>query len=221
MHAPAVEACAPGSPLVQWKQHLADERLELKADFLARPVAAADLLRRLRLIVDRHLAEVWKSQGLPADAALLAVGGYGRGELFPHSDVDLLILLPRPANEALQRQLEQLVGTLWDIGLEVGHSVRTIEDCLAMAEQDITVQTTLLEARLVAGDSALFERFVKATSEALDPSTFLQAKQLEQQQRHARSQETNLEPNIKESPGGLRDLHTIVWVARAAGLGKT
>ncbi|HEV7802314.1 MAG TPA: [protein-PII] uridylyltransferase [Burkholderiales bacterium] len=216
----AIAAVPSGSPLVQWKQQLAGERQQLKAEFLERP-SAAPLLRRLRAIVDRHLREVWTSQRLPADAALLAVGGYGRGELFPYSDVDLLILLPRAPDANLERQLEQLLGTLWDIGLEVGHSVRTIDDCLALAEQDITVQTTLLEARLVAGNRELFREFVTATSAALDPPTFMQAKQLEQQQRHARAHETNLEPNIKESAGGLRDLQTILWIARAAHLGSS
>ncbi len=220
MDAPAANAASiSGSPLVHRKQQLAGERLQLKSEFLERP-AAATLLRRLRIVVDRHLREVWKGQRLPADAALLAVGGYGRGELFPHSDVDLLILLPCPPDEHLERKLEHLLGTLWDIGLEVGHSVRTIEDCIALSEQDITVQTTLLEARLVCGSRELFKRFVTATTETMHPPAFLQAKLLEQQQRHARADETNLEPNIKESAGGLRDLQTIFWTARAANIGK-
>jgi UTP:GlnB (protein PII) uridylyltransferase len=104
----------------------------------------------------------------------------------------LLILLPHAADTALERQLEQLIGILWDIGLEVGHSVRTIDECVGLAAEDITVQTTLLEARLLAGSRELFNRFVTATSSALEPQAFLDAKQLEQQQRHARYQETNL-----------------------------
>jgi [protein-PII] uridylyltransferase len=221
MSAPAstVAAAASSAP-VQWKQQLAGERGELKNDFLAHP-SPGELLRRFRGVVDRHLREMWKSFRLPREVALLAVGGYGRGELFPYSDVDLLILLPQRPDQALERQLEQFIGALWDIGLEVGHSVRTIEDCLQMAEQDITVQTTFLESRLLAGNRELFNRFVEATSQALEVRAFLEAKQLEQQQRHARSQETNLEPNIKESPGGLRDLQTVLWIARAAGIGKS
>ena len=216
----AVATPATGSTVLEWKQQLAHERQQLKAQFLARP-AAAELLRRLCRVVDRRLRDVWKNHRMPADLALLAVGGYGRGELFPYSDVDLLILLPQPADERLERQLEHLIGALWDVGLEVGHSVRTVEDCLAMAEQDITVQTTLLEARWVTGNRELFRRFVDATSGALSPQAFLDAKQLEQHQRHARSHETNLEPNIKESAGGLRDLQMILWIARAAGIGHT
>ncbi len=216
--APATETSVARLP--EWKQHLGFEREQLKLRFLARPIPG-ELLRRLSALVDRQLRDVWKGHRIPRELALLAVGGYGRGELFPYSDVDLLVLLPRPADPVLERQLEQFIGTLWDIGLEVGHSVRTIEECLALAEQDITVQTTLLEARHLAGNRRLYQVFDERYSIAIDPRSFLQAKQLEQQQRHARYQETNLEPNIKESAGGLRDLQTILWIARAAGIGKT
>ena len=204
---------------LEWKQRLAIDRDALREHFLAR-TAPRDLLHRLSGLVDRELRDVWRRQAMPASLALLAVGGYGRGELFPYSDVDILVLLPQPAEPALQRQLEQLIGTLWDIGLEVGHSVRTTEECLELAEQDVTVQTTLLESRLIAGNRGLFDRFVAATSASIEPRSFFDAKQLEQQQRHARYQETNLEPNIKESAGGLRDLQTILWIARAAQIGK-
>ena len=135
--------------------------------------------------------------------------------------IDLLILLPTAADMDVQRRLETFLGALWDIGLEVGHSVRTIDECVELAQQDLTVQTSLLEARLVRGDRQLFRRFVTRLDALLDPAEFLQAKQLEQQQRHARYQESNLEPNIKESAGGLRDLQTILWIARAGGIGKT
>lgn len=208
------------SRLPEWKQRLAIERGELKTEFQKHP-ASPKLLRRLRSLIDRHLREVWRSCGMPRELALLAVGGYGRGELYPHSDVDLLMLLPRAADAPLERRLEHLIGVLWDVGLEVGHSVRTVEECIALSEQDITVQTTLLEARLLSGNRKLYSEFVERTAAALDPLVFLEAKQLEQQQRHARFQETNLEPNIKESAGGLRDLQTILWIARAAGIGKS
>ena len=220
MNASAIAAKAASSSSPDWKQRLASERREARERFLAHP-SPPELLRRLRAAVDRELRAVWKSCALPPGPALLAVGGYGRGELYPHSDVDLLVLLPHPADAALERQLEQLIGVLWDIGLEVGHSVRTIEECVGLAAEDITVQTTLLESRLLAGSRELFRRFVTATSSALEPRPFLDAKQLEQQQRHARYHETNLEPNIKDSAGGLRDLQTILWIARAANLGKS
>src|SRR5688500_18548087 len=116
MHAPAstAAAAAPSTP-VQWKQELAAQRGWLKTDFLEHP-SPGELLRRLHSVVDRRLRDMWKSFAMPRDVALLAVGGYGRGELFPYSDVDLLILLPQRANEALERKLEQLVSALWDIG---------------------------------------------------------------------------------------------------------
>ena len=203
-----------------WKKILSAESDRLQQAFLARP-SAGDLLRRRSALVDRQLKQVWKNHAMPPKTALLAVGGYGRGQLFPYSDIDLLLLLPAAASPELQHRLEALVGVLWDIGLEVGHSVRTVEECVELAEQDITVQTNLLEARLLAGDRELFNRFSKRMRDALDPAAFLQAKRLEQQQRHARFQETNLEPNVKESAGGLRDLQTILWIARAAGMGKS
>ncbi|MGZ5093301.1 MAG: [protein-PII] uridylyltransferase [Burkholderiales bacterium] len=216
----AVARPAPASTLTHWKHGLALERQQLKTQFLDRPAPAA-LLRRLCAVVDRQLREVWDSYAMPAGLALVAVGGYGRGTLYPYSDVDLLILLPSPAHETPERELQQFIGTLWDIGLEVGHSVRTVEQCLSLAEQDITVQTTLLESRLITGNRPLYREFEDATSAAIDTRPFLEAKQLEQQQRHARFQATNLEPNIKESAGGLRDLQTILWIARAAGIGKS
>src|SRR5688500_8168345 len=128
------------------------------------------------MLVDQQLREVWRSCGMPRELALLAVGGYGRGELYPYSDVDLLVLLPGAADPALERRLEQLIGVLWDVGLEVGHSVRTVDECIALAEQDITVQTTLLEARLLAGNRELFETFTERASNALDPHIFMEAK---------------------------------------------
>lgn len=211
---------SPARGLPALRQSLARERAEARRRFELHPQAAT-LTRRLSGIVDTHLRAAWAECGMPAGLALVAVGGYGRGQLFPHSDVDILILLPQQADDALRVRLEGLVGAFWDIGLEAGHSVRTVDECVEMAAQDITVQTTLLEARLVTGDRRLFRRFVDRTTAALDPAVFLQAKVLEQQQRHVRHQETSLEPNVKESAGGLRDLQNILWIARAAGVGRT
>jgi [protein-PII] uridylyltransferase len=203
-----------------WKQRLTSLRGQLREEFSVSE-SPRELVRRQSAMVDRQLKEVWTRLAMPRNVALAAVGGYGRGQLFPCSDVDLLILLSFPADASLAGKIEGLIGTLWDIGIEVGHSVRTIDECAALAAEDITVQTTLLEARLLAGKRDLFTRFVKRMREALDPAAFMQAKLLEQQQRHMRYAETNLEPNIKESAGGLRDLQTILWIARAAGIGKT
>jgi len=187
------------------------------------------LLRNHCRLVDSLLRQAWRETTLPTSIALLAVGGYGRGQLFPGSDVDLLVLLPAGANSVnvadvtIKSRLEQWVGLLWDMGLEVGHSVRTLAECAEESTKDITVQTSLLEARRLAGNRLLFNEFSHAMRAALDPRAFFNAKQLEQQQRHGRYHDTayNLEPNLKESPGGLRDLQNILWVSRAAGLGKS
>src|SRR6185312_8435106 len=118
-------------------------------------------------------------------------------------------------DDAAREKVSELVGSLWDIGLEIGHSARSVDECLAEGAQDVTVQTNLLEARFVAGNRALSRQFFAATRLALDPTAFFEAKVLEQQQRHGRFNDTayNLEPNVKESPGGLRDLINILWVS--------
>ena len=192
----------------------------LRDAYLADPDPRQMLRERARQ-VDAILADLWQMQGLPTELSLVAVGGYGRGELYPCSDVDLLILLPLDPDASLQAQLEKLVGLFWDIGLEVGHSVRTIEECLREATADITVQTTLLEARLIAGNPHLFARFQETLGRAMDPRSFFVAKRLEQEERYLRYQETpySLEPNCKESPGGLRDLQVILWITKACGCG--
>ncbi|HLF38827.1 MAG TPA: [protein-PII] uridylyltransferase [Burkholderiales bacterium] len=215
--APAIPAHARAG---HWKQKLAAARAQLREELSSRRFPK-EMLRRQAALVDRQLREIWAGHAMPRDVALAAVGGYGRGQLYPCSDVDLLILLSGPAGASLARKIEHLIGTLWDIGIEVGHSVRTLDECVALAAADVTVQTTLLEARLLAGKRDLFSRFVKRVADALDPAVFLQAKLLEQQQRHLRYAETNLEPNIKESAGGLRDLQTVLWIARAAGIGRS
>lgn len=184
---------------------------------------AAALLRDRCQQVDTVLEKLWLSLNFPASLALAAVGGYGRGELYPASDIDLLILLPQEASASLQEKLERLVGHFWDIGLEIGHSVRTIQECLNEAANDITVQTALLEARLLTGNTKLFATFQKRLHGNLDPLHFFEAKRLEQQERYLRFNETpySLEPNCKESPGGLRDIQVIFWIAKAAGYGST
>lgn len=202
-----------------WRSRFQAGRLSLRKKF-EQSGNTARLLRDSCRLVDDLLREIWAQASLPGDACLIAVGGYGRGELFPQSDVDILILLPDNIEAALASRLEKLIGLFWDLGLAVGHSVRTLEECLAEAEKDVTVQTNLLEARLLAGNPACFAAFNQAIDSALDARAFLSAKQREQMQRHARFNDTayNLEPNIKESPGGLRDLQNVLWIARGAGL---
>ena len=181
------------------------------------------LLKRLRQFTDQVMVSAWKNFSMPANTALVAVGGYGRGELFPYSDVDLLVLLPSAPDDALRDKLEQLVQMLWDLGLEIGHSIRTVDECLTESAADITVQTSLLEARLICGNRTLFNTLREKYARAMDPCAFFQAKVLELRQRHVKYENTpySLEPNCKESPGGLRDLQVILWVAKAAGLGDS
>ncbi|MGV3494232.1 MAG: nucleotidyltransferase domain-containing protein, partial [Ramlibacter sp.] len=185
------------------------------------------MLQALARLTDEVLQRLWARAGFSPAIALVAVGGFGRGELFPHSDVDVLLLLPDgvscEADAALQRRVEAFIGSCWDAGLEIGSSVRTVEECLAQAAGDVTVQTSLLESRLVAGAKKLFATFQQRFREQLDPRAFFTAKTLEMRQRHTKFENTPyaLEPNCKESPGGLRDLQVILWVANAAGFGRS
>lgn len=154
--------------------------------------------------------------GDPADVALIAVGGYGRGELFPHSDIDILVLTGSTPTDAVTLKLEGFITTLWDIGLQIGHSVRTLEDCATLAREDLTVITTMMESRLIAGDSALESALKRITDPGnmWSPNEFIRGKLGEQQRRHDKYSNTEyaLEPNIKRSPGGLRDLQVIEWI---------
>ena len=185
------------------------------------------MLQRLSKLTDEILQRLWERADLPGGFCLVAVGGFGRGELFPHSDVDVLLLLPSDANpdanEALKAKVEAFIGSCWDTGLEIGSSMRTVAECVSEASKDVTVQTSLLESRVVCGNKRLFAQYQKQFKAALDPKAFFVAKTLELRQRHNRHENSpySLEPNCKESPGGLRDLQVILWVAKAAGLGKT
>ena len=192
----------------------------------ATTTAATRLIRTLTRHVDATLFDLWEHAMMPPGAALVAVGGYGRGELFPHSDVDVLVLLPPGqdhSNDALRSSVEGFITACWDIGLEIGSSVRTVEECIEESQRDVTVQTALLESRYLCGSRRVFNDFRRANTEAMDAKAFLRAKTLEMRQRHQKFEDTpySLEPNCKESPGGLRDLQVVIWVARAAGLGRT
>jgi [protein-PII] uridylyltransferase len=180
------------------------------------------LSKQLSNMSDVLLMNLWSQCQLHHDAALLAVGGYGRSELFPYSDVDILILLPDHQSETLSARVEQFIAQCWDAGVEIGSSVRNSAECLSEAAQDITVRTSLLEARFLGGNRALFTQFSKAYWNAMDPKVFFQAKLLELKQRHQKYQDTpySLEPNCKESPGGLRDIQIITWVSKAAQFGN-
>jgi [protein-PII] uridylyltransferase len=202
-----------------WRDKLAQARGQVFQAYQARPVART-LLVGLSRLTDQTLKQIWAAHDLPKHATLVAVGGYGRGELYPQSDVDVLILFDDDLSEAERSQFEPLIALLWDVGLPIGHSMRSMNECLAESAQDVTIQTNLLESRWLAGDRKLLQRMQNGLDQQIDPVTFFQAKLLEQKVRHGRHADVALllEPNLKESPGGLRDGQTLIWVARAAHL---
>ena len=213
-------AVAGPAKAVELRAWLKAQRERLKARYLRKPDPAYNLEQNAHL-VDEVLRQLWSATVDDAEAALVAVGGYGRGALFPHSDVDVLVLLPEGHDGAAS--VERFVHALWDCGLDPGHSVRTVGECVDEAAKDITVDTSLLEARRIVGNERLVHSLEERLRERRDVAAFLDAKLREQKRRHERYQEAayNLEPNIKESPGGLRDLQNVLWLARAAGLGTS
>jgi [protein-PII] uridylyltransferase len=178
------------------------------------------LVRDRARLVDGLLKTAWKLHvdDYAREVALIAVGGYGRGELNLCSDIDIMILLPKSESTPWQANLERFLTFMWDIGLEVGHSVRTIDDCQRESAADVSVATTMIEARLLTGPEPLFDAMRRALApERVWPTRdFFEAKVAEQSARHHRYHDTayNLEPNVKSSPGGLRDIQTIGWVAK-------
>jgi [protein-PII] uridylyltransferase len=190
---------------------------ELRARFEAGD-SVVDLVHERARAIDEVLIDLWNVHVGDCGAALIAVGGYGRGELHPYSDIDVMLLLPGDLPPGDEERLGGFVTALWDIGLEIGHSVRTLEECIEEAGADLTIATTLMEARLITGPEALFD----ALQEVIDadrmwPSAeYFNAKRKEQIARHHRYFDTayNLEPNVKGSPGGLRDIQMIGWVAK-------
>ena len=207
--------------------HLRDQHRQglerLKTEFLAGRISAPQVLSERCAQIDRVLIELWQAYDFPSTLVLAAVGGYGRGELFPGSDVDLLILLPDTTDDTSLSKLERLVGQFWDVGLEVGHSVRTVNECVEAAKADVTIQTALIESRYLTGDAPLFETFRTKAFDVINKQAFFKAKLAEQQERYLRFNETpySLEPNCKDSPGGLRDLHMISWLAKDCGCNGT
>src|SRR5690625_5831795 len=181
------------------------------------------LLHRLSSAADQSLKQLIKLFPLPKGSTCLALGGYGRQALYPHSDVDLLFLIPSPIQNAQeQHQLEQLIAAFGDISLSLSHSVETLEQCLERCSQDVALQTALLEARYLAGNKDFWLKLKHQYHKQLDLVDFYLLKRQEMQQRHRNYQDTPyaLEPNCKESPGGLRDLQLLGWLAHAAGVGR-
>ncbi|MEQ1488046.1 MAG: [protein-PII] uridylyltransferase [Methylotenera sp.] len=214
---------ADKASVVAWRQQLKAGFANLKADFSQKP-SASRLFKQHCKLIDSLLSAVWAETNIDTHCCLIAVGGYGRGELYPHSDIDLLILMPENASESISGNVEALIGLLWDIGLNVGNSVRTLSECIIEAKKDLTVQTNLMESRFLTGDATLYQQFLSEIDNTLaDPAIklkFYNSKLKEQNNRHAKFNDTayNLEPNIKESPGSLRDLHQITWITQSLNM---
>ncbi len=201
------------------RAQLAEARTRMLAAHDAK-IRPGRLLKSHSDFIDKMLSSVWRDlvgEGSSTSRiALIAVGGYGRQELHPGSDIDLLILRARGGSKRESAKIEDFIRFLWDVGLQVGHSTRTLQECVSQARGDITVVTNLMEARHLSGDPTLLERLaVRVSPERMwTPRRFFEAKRQEQVQRHQRYGETayNLEPHVKEGPGGLRDIQTIQWV---------
>ncbi len=206
--------------IAAYRATLEDARARLKERFFNNE-SIEDLVRDQARLVDGVLLRLWRTVfGQQYDSmALVAVGGYGRGELHPGSDIDVMLLVGKRKISPEDKQcIEQFLTMLWDIGLEVGHSVRTLKECVSVAKNDITIVTSLMESRLLHGDNELFEKMLKETGPAAmwPANRFFEAKVEEQNARHARHHDTtsNLEPNVKGAPGGLRDLQMVDWVGK-------
>ncbi len=181
----------------------------------------ADTLVRFRAhVIDQVILSAWNhfAADLGDRCMLVAVGGYGRGELHPHSDVDLMVVPRKIGDAEVNDAIGRFFTFLWDIGLEVGHSVRTPRECEVESRNDVTVMTTMMEARPLSGPTGLFDEFTRhiGPDRVWDSAAFFRAKLAEQEARHHAFDDTGykLEPNIKASPGGLRDVQTIGWIAR-------
>ena len=211
---------AASSPIAGFRDALSGAIEAQREAFLAGTPASL-LVPRHAAFIDGILERAWRRHFDPADPdiALIAVGGYGRGELHLGSDIDLMILLRGDDHERYRERIEPFITFLWDIGLEVGHSVRSLAECIEQSARDITIETNLLEARLLCGEAE--DLFAALGGLIRDDSVwtsrrYFEEKLAEQQARHARYHDTgyNLEPNVKESPGGLRDIQMIGWVSK-------
>jgi [protein-PII] uridylyltransferase len=202
--------------ILKLKKELALNELNLIKVFLKKRDGISYLHNHSQLI-DKTLSRLWQDLELRNSATLIACGGYGRQELFPYSDIDVLILIPKSLNKSLSQKIEQFISLVWDLGLRVGHSVRNINQTKIEIKKDITVQTNLLENRYLNGDKVLYKNLIKIINETLIPAKFYQGKIKEQDRRHQKYNQSayQLEPNIKESPGGLRDLQMIQWIGKS------
>ncbi len=205
------------SPIDVFKKTLQDGTQAIN-DAFETGRTVVELVYKRAEFIDQLLIHAWQSMISCEDLSLVAVGGYGRGELHPASDIDLMILEKSRSNKEANQQIQKFLAFLWDIGLEVGQSVRTVKDCVFEGRTNITVATNIMEARLLTGNSTLFDSMRKLTGpkKIWPAKKFFKAKLQEQIERHEKyaNTEHSLEPNVKESPGGLRDIQMIGWVAK-------
>ncbi|SHN90074.1 [Protein-PII] uridylyltransferase [Bathymodiolus heckerae thiotrophic gill symbiont] len=202
--------------LGDYKTRYQDLQKSLQAGFLNSTSAVEGFVLARANGIDELLRDIWQGFNIPEQLSLVAVGGYGRSELHLYSDIDLLILIPNDSHQTYQEEISQFLTFLWDVGLEVGHATRDIKDCERVID-DLSIVTNMLESRLIIGPDRIFDQ-MKDVIKLSDWSSqsFLVEKQKEQKNRHESFSNTayNLEPNIKESPGGLRDIQTVAWVAK-------
>jgi len=203
--------------ILSLKKELAFNELNLTKLFLKKRDSQSYLVAH-SLLVDHVLNKLWQELNFKDDASLVACGGYGRQELFPFSDVDLLILIRKKVNQALNQKIEQFITLAWDIGLRISHSVRNLDDTKREIKRDITIHTNLLESRFLDGDKTLYKDLKIVIHDNLNPTQFYEAKLKEQDRRYLKFNQSayQLEPNIKESPGGLRDLQMIQWIGKSS-----
>lgn len=203
--------------ILSLKKELALNELNLIKLFLKKRDSQSYLAAH-SLLVDQILNKLWQSLEFEDEASLVACGGYGRQELFPFSDVDLLLLIPKKVNHSLNQKIEQFITLAWDIGLRISHSVRNLDDTKREIKKDITVHTNLLESRYLDGDKTLYKHLKVIIHDSINPTQFYEAKLKEQDHRHLKFNQSayQLEPNIKESPGGLRDLQMIQWIGKSS-----
>ncbi|NND35621.1 MAG: [protein-PII] uridylyltransferase [Gammaproteobacteria bacterium] len=209
----------PGLDLTVLRHILASGNAALTLQFTHGATAGRLVADRTKLI-DLILLAAWRMhvEHRLKGAALIAVGGYGRGELLPKSDIDLLILLDDHQHARAEEPISDFLTLLWDLGLDIGHSTRNVDECKQQAHDDISVVTSLMESRLLTGPENVFDQMQRAIGpdEIWSTRSYFEAKLKEQHARHARYNDTanNLEPNVKGTPGGLRDIQMIVWVTK-------
>ena len=204
--------------LAEFRARIREHDEKTRSWFAEGRKSTAELLGLRSKLLDALLCEAWDLHAGASlrGAALLAVGGYGRGEMYPASDVDVLVLLPPGYSRGTRTEVGEFLAFLWDVGLKPGHGTRTVAETRDQARADVTVMTALLEARLVTGSKRLFDQLIKAINarSVWSGTHFYRAKVKEQSERRSEYGDTasNLEPDVKNGPGGLRDFHTLSWI---------